>query len=202
MSCFAEGTLIETEDGFVPVETIQPGDLVETRGAGPEPVKQVARRDLWAGHLIENPQHRPVLVPAGSLGDGAPWRDLILSPRHRIRIGRRRAERLLGSSESLVAAARLCGMNGIRQLKPSRVSYVHLVFARGCAVRAEGIWTEGGEPGVTAEAGEAADANQEILELFPQLADGSVTRVSAGQARAETRRVPRFAKDAAEQVGL
>ncbi|MEM7238365.1 MAG: Hint domain-containing protein [Pseudomonadota bacterium] len=169
VTCFTKGTLIETEVGFTPIEDIIAGDLVETRDHGLRPVRWIGQRELWAGHLIANPHHRPVRIPAGSLGEGRPWRDLTVSPQHRVLMEAWRAELLFDTTEVLIPATMMCGVNGIHRLSSSRVSYYHLMFDAHEIVRSEGAWTESFHLGPQALNGFGTDAALELLELFPEL---------------------------------
>ncbi|MEM8878953.1 MAG: choice-of-anchor L domain-containing protein, partial [Pseudomonadota bacterium] len=46
--CFAAGTLIQTAGGEVPIDLLVPGDLVETRDSGPQPIRWIGRRTVAA----------------------------------------------------------------------------------------------------------------------------------------------------------
>jgi hypothetical protein len=84
VTCFVEGTLISTERGQIAVEALRIGDLVVTMHGTPslQPV-------VWIGHSRiavagrANPRKTaPILVRAGALMEGAPHRDLRVSPEH------------------------------------------------------------------------------------------------------------------------
>jgi hypothetical protein len=83
--CHLEGTRIMTARGEVAVEDLRVGDLVVTaHGRGPvlQPVAWVGRTRV---HLARHPRPElvePILVRAGALGEGAPHRDLRVSPEH------------------------------------------------------------------------------------------------------------------------
>lgn len=84
--CFAEGTLIATARGEVPVETLRAGDLVLTAHGG-TPLKPLR----WVGHTTVNVARHPnparvapVVIRAGALAEGVPYRDLRVSPDHAI----------------------------------------------------------------------------------------------------------------------
>jgi hypothetical protein len=82
--CFAAGTAILGPDGYVPVEHLEPGDLILTASGTAVPIRWIG----WRG--IELARHHrpdavcPVRITAGALAPGAPARDLILSPDHAI----------------------------------------------------------------------------------------------------------------------
>lgn len=167
--CFTPGTLIETERGLRPVETIRPGDRVKTRDHGLQPVREVLRRDLTRAELVLRPALRPVRIAAGALGRGLPQRDLTVSPQHRMLIEGSRAELLFGESEVLVPAVHMVGRPGIdRHPGLAGVTYIHLRFDGHEIVQAEGTWSESFQPG-QAKAAEDAAVEAELLALFPGL---------------------------------
>ena len=67
MICFTPGTLIATSDGPRPVETIRPGDRVQTRDGEPEEVLWTGSRRLTGARLYALPALRPVRIRAGAL---------------------------------------------------------------------------------------------------------------------------------------
>ena len=82
--CFAEGTMIATARGEVPVEALRVGDLVVAPNAA-APLQPI----VWIGHSrVDIARHRdreaiaPVLIAAGALAEGVPHRDLRVSPDH------------------------------------------------------------------------------------------------------------------------
>jgi hypothetical protein len=83
--CFGEGTDILTAHGEVRVEALRSGDVVATLSGRGVPMKPV----LWVGRrrvvLAGNPNAgllAPIRIAAGALGEGAPHRDLLVSPDH------------------------------------------------------------------------------------------------------------------------
>ncbi len=106
--CFTAGTLIATERGQVRIETLSIDDRVMTADHGLQPIRWIESSSLTPGRLKDNPPMRPVRIAAGSLGGGAPTRDLVVSQQHRILIRGPRVEMLFGAPEVLVAAKHLC----------------------------------------------------------------------------------------------
>ncbi len=86
VTCFAEGTMIVTERGEVPVESLQTGDLVLTMHDGPQlmPLRWVGRTCIDITRQRNKAAVAPVRILAGALLDGAPCRDLRVSPDHAI----------------------------------------------------------------------------------------------------------------------
>jgi hypothetical protein len=82
--CFVSGTRIATARGEVAVEDLRIGDLVLTMqgGAALQPIR-------WIGHTRVDVTRQPdrskaalILIKAGALDDGVPYRDLRVSPEH------------------------------------------------------------------------------------------------------------------------
>lgn len=65
VACFCAGTLIETPDGPVPVESLVPGDLVITRDHGPQPLRWIGGTRLSMLQLLRAPHLRPIRIRAG-----------------------------------------------------------------------------------------------------------------------------------------
>jgi hypothetical protein len=133
-TCFAAGTLIAAAGGAVPVETLRPGDLVTTVHGGP-----LLQPLTWVGRLVVNlarhPQPEriaPILLRAGALGDGRPFRDLRVSPEHALFLGGR-----------LVAARLLVNGGGIvQEMSRAAVTYHHIELDRHGLVISEGAVSE------------------------------------------------------------
>jgi len=132
--CFAAGTRIATETGEVPVERLRPGDHVLTAHGGAllQPLIWVGRIHVALFRLRERARVAPILFAAGSLGDGAPYRDLRVSPSHALFLGGR-----------LVPAALLVNGSTIVQEAWCRaVTYHHIELERHGLVVAEGAVSE------------------------------------------------------------
>ncbi|MEC7761255.1 MAG: Hint domain-containing protein [Pseudomonadota bacterium] len=171
VTCFTPGTLIDTPDGARPVEDLAPGDLVVTGDGTARPIRWVGRRDLSDGFMATRPNLRPIRIRAGALGHGMPARDLIVSPQHRVLIRSDIAERMTGSRQVLIAAARLTHMPGINRLNPRYgVTYIHIMFDRHEVVWSNGAATESFYPGPAALGGVEAACRDELFTLFPALA--------------------------------
>jgi hypothetical protein len=110
--CYAKGTLIGTDRGFVPIEDIRLSDKVGTFGRIEEkmvrPIHGVAYKALlkvfdtrsknrfanikFIGHFTAEAicEHTaPICITAGALGENKPERDLFVSPNHSMLIGDR-----------------------------------------------------------------------------------------------------------------
>ena len=168
--CFTAGTLVETDEGRVPVEELMPGDRVLTRDRGYRTLRWVGTRHVCRATLLAHPEFAPVRIARGALGGGLPERDMLVSPQHRMLVAGARAELLFGCSEVLVAARHLVGLPGIIWLPDTPVTYVHVLCDRHELVRADGCWSESFQPGDLSLGSMDAPQRAEILALFPELA--------------------------------
>ncbi|MFC0339346.1 Hint domain-containing protein, partial [Paracoccus niistensis] len=175
VACFTRGTLIETPRGPVAIEDLRAGDLVLTRDRGAQPLRWTGSSRVDAATLAETPRLRPIRIRAGALGQGAPARDLLVSPQHRILVRSKIAQRMFGAPEVLVAAKQLVLLDGIDVAEDlAGVEYFHLLFDRHEVVISNGAETESLYTGPQALRSVGPAARQEILDLFPQLLDDSV----------------------------
>ena len=169
--CFTPGTLIRTETGYVPVEYLRPGDRVETRDAGPQPLVWVGSVTLSPADLRRCPEFEPVRIRAHAFGAGYPARDLLVSPQHRILLQGWQAELYHGTPEVLAAAVHLIdGRSVTRAPCAEGIRYLHIMCDAHQIIRAEGLETETFLPGQAALAGVPAETAAEVLALFPDLA--------------------------------
>ncbi|MBY6200072.1 Hint domain-containing protein [Maritalea mobilis] len=167
--CFTPGAMIATPHGEVPVETLRQGDKVLTRDNGIQEIRWIGSRTLTRPELLTAPNLRPILIKAGSLGDGLPERDMLVSPQHRVLAAGQATQLYFAESEVLVAAKHLVGMEGIQQIDTMRTTYVHFMFDRHEVVLSDGAWTESFQPGDMTLGSMGEAQRDEILALFPEL---------------------------------
>ena len=171
--CFTPGTLIQTDRGEVLVEALVAGDRVLTRDHGYQPLRWVGRRELSAPELAAEPSLHPVLIRTGAMGANLPAQDMLVSPQHRMLITGPRAEMMFGDNEVLVAAVHLVGQPGISRAHPDRVNYIHIMCETHEIIRANGCWTESYQPGAHTLHAMPQDQRDELLTLFPELANAA-----------------------------
>jgi hypothetical protein len=133
--CFAAGTRILTAEGEVEVERLKAGDLVATLSGRGSPMKPVLwlgrRRVVLAGHPNAD-AIAPVRIMAGALGQGAPHRDLLVSPDHCLFLdGALVPARLLVNGTTIVAERGL-----------AEVTYYHVELESHDVLLAEGAAAE------------------------------------------------------------
>lgn len=169
VACFTPGTLIATPKGEVAVEQLVPGDRVITRDNGIREIRWISARKIDHGILVANPHLRPILIGQGSLGNGLPERDLMVSPNHRLLVARDRAQLHFDEAEALVAAKHLVGARGIREVECGGTTYIHFMFDGHEVVLANGAWTESFQPTRRLIHGMGNAQRTELLDLFPDL---------------------------------
>lgn len=171
--CFASGTLIDTPSGPCPVEHLQPGDLVITKDAGPQEL-------IWTGSRRVDAQGdvAPIVISKGVLGNA---RELVVSPQHRLLLTGWKAELYFGTSEVLVKAKDLVDGDTVFRRPGGKINYHHILFDSHQIVFAEGAATESFHPGPQSVPALDDGPRNELLKLFPDLADVAHPVVSAAR---------------------
>lgn len=111
----AVGTMVATDMGWRPVDSLTEGDRVMTFDGGLQPITAI-RRGLNGACADECPRSTwPLLVPHGVLGNKRP---LTLMPEQSVLVESDTAEDIYGDPFVLVPAATLVGLMGIRRVAP------------------------------------------------------------------------------------
>lgn len=148
--CFTPETRLLTPQGLRPIMELRPGDLVQTRDNGAQPVLWTGHRRMSGARLYAMPHLRPIRFRAGALGIERPDMDLLVSPRHRMLVRGPAAEALFNAPEVLVAAEDLLNDLTITVDHALReVTYVHVMLESHNIVWANGIETESFHPSNT-----------------------------------------------------
>lgn len=165
IACFGEGTLIRTEFGDQPIETLVVGQLVLTRDNGLQPIRWIGQRRVSTLDTMA-----PIRFSKGTFGA---TRDLWLSPQHRVLIRDAWSELLFGEPEVLVKAKDLINDQSIRvdRSKPE-ITYFHLLFDSHEILLSNGMATESFLPGPETMPGYDTETQNELLNLFPHLENG------------------------------
>lgn len=126
----AEGALVMTLTGPVPVEHLVPGDRILTRSG--------ALR-LQAVEVRTEPRARMVCVSAAALGPDRPEADITLAADQPILVRDWRAPALAGAEKALIPAGRLVDGEYIRSvaLRDTRIFALH--FAVPAVIYAQGL---------------------------------------------------------------
>jgi hypothetical protein len=200
--CFAAGTQILTGRGkHAAIEDLKQGDTVLTADHGPQEIRWIGARHLTVRDLMETPSLRPIRIRAGAMGEGRPLNDLVVSPQHRVLVNSKIVQRMFGEAEVLIAAKQLVSIDGIDVIPDiEEVTYYHFLCGHHEVVFANGVRTESLYAGPQALRSLSEDAREEVLMIFPELADigyrASHVRpaVSGGQGRNMALRHKRNAK--------
>ncbi|MFQ6553135.1 Hint domain-containing protein [Aestuariibius insulae] len=140
VACFAEGTMIETPNGWVAIEELEIGDMVLTLDRGPQPILWINGDSFDMAAFAQNANTAPVKLPAGTLDAD---KDTYVSPQHRLLFTSPQAELMFGSSEVLAPAIHFDGWNGIEQVKPEGgIHYIHFALDHHAIIRANGVYAE------------------------------------------------------------
>jgi hypothetical protein len=139
--CYMKGTLILTEEGYIPIEKIKIGDNVVTKGKiydfrfikknvdlQIEPVIWVSR--FKVNHL--NTASRPICIKKDTFDENSPFCDLYVSPGHS----------LLLNYKITVAASIINGKTIYRDNSCNDVEYYHLECPYHSAIFANGVLAE------------------------------------------------------------
>lgn len=188
--CFTDTTYIRTHDSFRMVQDLKPGDLVQTRDNGNQPILWIGKRRVSGARLHVMPQMRPIRVKAHAFGEHQPGGDILVSPQHRMLVKGRVALDLFNEPEVLVQAKDL--INGRSIYSESRVrevTYYHILFERHEVLWANGVESESFHPGRMQISTLEDDQRQSLLALFPDLewntdAYGEDARRSLSQSEA------------------
>ncbi len=168
--CFAKGTMIRTVGGDVLIETLQKGDMVVTADHGAQKIQWIGSTALDVTELRANPKLLPIRIRPGSLGDGIPSSDLIVSRQHRILVRSKIAERMFNEPEVLIPAIKLIDLPGIAIATDVQdVHYFHMLFEQHEIVLSNGALTESLFTGPEALKAVSSEAREEIVTLFPEL---------------------------------
>ncbi|WP_233557500.1 Hint domain-containing protein [Rhodophyticola porphyridii] len=168
--CFTRGTMIKTDRGNRPIETLVPGDLVFTADHGFQPIRWIGKNRLSKSALAANPKLRPIRIRAGSLAEGLPEQDLITSPQHRILVRSKIAERIFGSYEVLIPAVKLLSMPGIEvEEGVEEIEYWHFMLDAHEIVIANGASSESLLAGSEALKALPAASLEELRLVLPEI---------------------------------
>ncbi|WP_299679664.1 Hint domain-containing protein [uncultured Roseobacter sp.] len=136
--CFASGTLIETDQGEIPVGALSPGARLRTLDRGFQPIR-------WIGSFTipTTPRTCPIAIEKDALGPGIPSRTLMVSPQHRVFVNSKIAQRIFDHPEVLIPAKKLVGVPGIRSAtEVARITYWHILLDRHEIIFSNGAPTE------------------------------------------------------------
>jgi hypothetical protein len=159
------GTKIASNLGWCAVDALSVGDDVLTFDNGMQRIVDIRRTVLWAdmGGQVP-PQHWPVIVPEGALGNRC---DLVLLPDQGVLVESDEVCDTHGDPFALVPAQALEGLRGITRAKPKGgIELITLYFGND-----EVIYTEGGFlvhcSALQAHAEQTAQQDEQPYQMLP-----------------------------------
>lgn len=196
LTCFAAGTMIETDTGLAPVETLSVGDLVKCGDGKARPIRWLSRRVVLAPEMKQHPEYRPVRIRKGAFYDNVPNADMIVSQQHHILINDWRADLLFGEDAVLVPAVHLLNDTDIlHDFEAAEVTYYQFMFDHHHTVFSNNLESESFFPCSAAIEGIDDDARDALYRAFPDIKTDST-------AYGETCRPTLKAHEALAMVGL
>jgi hypothetical protein len=129
--CYCTGTLILTDRGEVPVETLAIGDKVMTADGAARLIRWIGRRS-YSGRFARGNHVLPICIKAGALDENLPRRDLWISPNHAMFL-----HCALIEAQDLVN-----GVSIVRAAGMERVDYFHIELETHDIIVAEGALSE------------------------------------------------------------
>lgn len=166
--CFANGTHIQTECGFTPVERLRAGDLIQTLDAGLQPLRWIFARRVSPAQLMQDAKLRPIRVEHHTPQRDGSHSHLVVSRQHRILVQGKIAQRMFGADQVLVPAKDLLDSDvATLCAAPRSVIYFHLLFDAHHILNANGIAAESLFIGAQSTAALSVAAREELDILFP-----------------------------------
>ena len=185
--CFIEGSLIETDTGFQPIETLRAGDRVRTLDAGFQQIVWVFGTPVSASEMQHNAALRPITLSALP---GLP--PLTVSRQHRVLVSGKPVERMFGTPSVLAPVKDLTPPDeGGARTTTARTRYFHILLEKHHILNANGYAAESlfNGPEAQRSLSQAALANIKLAEnatairvLSTQVAPARVL-VSGAKAR-------------------
>ncbi len=173
--CFAADTLILTPDGERTIQELQVGDWITDFYGEEHEIIWTGSRKLSIPRSEAFKKWRPVDIERDALGEGMPCRITRVSQQHRIVLADWRAQLCAGQNEVFVPAVHLVNDSDIRINNAlDEVEYCHVMCSEHVVLSANGMPAESLFPGSVALEGLERAARNELLEIFPELAEGGL----------------------------
>ncbi|MEP5760377.1 MAG: Hint domain-containing protein [Litoreibacter sp.] len=170
VTCLTTGTNISTKTGLVKVEDLKEGMQIQTHKGGYETLRKIFSRDIDQTELEQHENLYPVRICAGTLGNRLPLKDILVSRQHRMLVSSAIVERMFGTSDVLIAAAKLTSLPGIFvDSSVTNVTYFHLLFDNHEVIFADGAPTESLLLGTQAIKSLPPEIIEEVRTIFPTL---------------------------------
>jgi hypothetical protein len=168
--CFTPGTFITTPQGPVPVENLRVDDLVITADNGLQAIRWIGKKRITGARLLAYPKLRPIRIRKDAFGTGIPYRDMHVSPQHRMLVDSNRALINFGEREVLAPAKGLINDYSVTvDYRLKHTDYIHILFDRHEIIFANNAATESFHPGHMSMSALDDAPREELFEIFPEL---------------------------------
>lgn len=167
-SAFTHGSLIQTTFGFVAVEDLQPGDMVNTSTGE-------AAELIWVGTSTFSPadagKRTPLIrIMPDALGQSRPERSLTVGPGARVLHTPAALRGVSDGKQLLTSASKLVdGVNVIEITPPTPTRLFHICLSRHAIINVDGIEMETFHPGTTAPREVSHSLRDRFISLFPRI---------------------------------
>ena len=167
-AAFGRGTVIETTQGGIAVEDLQPGDMVNTSTGE-------AAELIWIGSSSFVPadvgQRTPLVrIMADSFGESRPSQFLTVGPAARVLHTPHRLRSEAGGQQMLTPLREFIdGVNVIEVVPPTAVRMFHICLSRHAVITAGGLEMETFHPGMAATREVSHAMRDRFLSMFPQI---------------------------------
>jgi hypothetical protein len=167
-SALTHGSLVQTTMGFVAVEDLQPGDMVNTSTGE-------AAELVWIGTATFSPadagKRTPLIrIMPDALGQSRPERSLTVGPGARILHTPVSLRGIADGRQLLTPAAKLVdGVNVIEISPPTPTRMFHICLSRHAVINVDGIEMETYHPGASAPRDVSHALRDRFISLFPRM---------------------------------
>ena len=168
-SVLSHSAIVQTQNGYMSVEDVMPGDEVRIADGSFE--KLLWRGRITLGPASNNANSKQTLmtrITGDAMGFSRPSQDLVLGPSARLLHRAGGIRKVAGSDAAFIPAADFVDGNTVLSLEPSApVSVFQFGFAAQRCLLVNGLEIETLHPGSAFNLGLRGDALREYLSLFP-----------------------------------
>lgn len=167
-AAFARGTLVQTVQGDVAIEDLQPGDMINTSSGEPAEL-------VWIGSSNFVPadagRRMPLVrIMPDSFGQDRPSSFLTVGPAARVLHTPPQLRGEAGGTRLLTPVREFVdGVNVIEVVPPTPVRLFHICLSRHAVIKAGGLEMETFHPGAQATRAVSQNLRDRFLSLFPQI---------------------------------
>ncbi len=140
LTSFGPGTMLQTDEGEVPVEWLDTQHKLVTRDHGVQPILRITRTRLLRSDFQMHPEFAPVVMPPDAFGPSIPGHHVRLSRNSLVLYRSSRAELHYGTNEVLVPGAVLGDPMPLRRPGDSTFVYTQILMQRHELLYVEGMW--------------------------------------------------------------